>query len=181
MDDDNIIQAICNWCMDWIISIIKIKKNVFEEMQSIKTKAYEIIKLSNNKILADSHSEFILCLCRNNELMFDKNLPKKANNLEDSCAINDDEIVIYGIIEGYISDNDFLIFYDIKNNKEIKSLKIGSKCAGNKSIRLINKDRLIITHNNKIILVDIINIKIINEFKQPLDIYDIFLLIKMKF
>ena len=176
MDDDNIIQTKCIGCMDWIISIIKIKKNILEEIQSIKTTAHKIIKLSNNKILADSLNEFILYLYQNNKLILDKKLSQNVKYLNDSCAINDDEIVIYGNIEGYISDNDFLIFYDIKNNKEIKSLKIGSYCYGNKSIRLINKDRLIITHNNKIILIDIINTKIINEFKRPLDIDDIFLL-----
>ncbi len=162
MDDDNIIQAKCIDCMDWIISIIKIKKNILEEIQSIKTTAHKIIKLSNNKILADSLNEFILYLYQNNKLIFDKKLSKNVVFLGDSCAINDEEIVIYGNKWGFISNYDFLIFYDIKNNKEIKSLKIGSgNCSGNKYMRLINKDSLIITHNNKIILIDISNRKII--------------------
>ena len=162
MDDDNIIQAKCIDCMDWIISIIKIKKNILEEIQSIKTTAHKIIKLSNNKILADSLNEFILYLYQNNKLILDKKLSKNVVLLGDSCAINDEEIVIYGNKWGFISGYDFLIFYDIKNNKEIKSLKIGSgNCSGNKYMRLINKDSLIITHNNKIILIDISNRKII--------------------
>ena len=178
MDDDNIIQAICNYCMDWIISIKKNKKNILEEIQSIKTTAHKIIKLSNNKILADSLNEFILYLYQNNKLILDKKLSQNVKYLNDSCAINDDEIVIYGNIEGYISDNDFLIFYNIKNNKEIKSLKIGSYCYGNKSIHLISKDHLIITHNNKIILIDIINRKILCEYKEKDEIKNIFILNK---
>ena len=93
----------------------------------------------------------------------------------DSIEIKEDEIAIYCEKEGIISDNDFLIFYDVKNNIEIKSLKLGGEVTGCQKIWLFNNNRLIIDYGPKFIIIDIINRKILNEIKIKEEIETLFL------
>ena len=57
-----------------------------------------------------------------------------------------------------------ILFYNIETDKIIEKLKVG-KGENNHEMTLLNKDNLIISGNGTIILIDIKDRKIINEFK----------------
>ena len=108
----------------------------------------------------------MLYLFQNGKLVFDKKITI-GNNIYVSNAleINEDEIVIYCTKSGLIGDTDFLLFYDIKNNNEKKSLKLGNSSSSTTDIKLINQNHFIIAFGSKIFVIDIKNRKIIHEHK----------------
>jgi len=172
MEDDNIIQK-----KNDILQVTKIKKYSLEEVQTINICNYHgVYKLSKEKILVRSSSDFHIFLYQNGKLTLTKKFKKgKINFSYDSCEIKEDEIAIYCTKEGLISDNDFLIFYDVKNNIEIKALKLGGSVGGCQKICLFNNNRLIINYGPKFIIIDIINRKILNEIKIKEEIETLFL------
>jgi len=165
MEDNNIINKLIDE-----IKVIKIKKYTMEEIQSIKAEAFDVYKLSNNKILIYEFPEYVIYLFQNGKLVFNKKITI-GNNITtyNSLQINEDEIVIYCNKRGLIGGSFFLLFYDIQNNNEKKSLKLGdsSICT---DIRLINKDHFIVAFGPKIFVIDIKNRKIIHEQKAMNDI-----------
>ena len=166
MENNNIINH-----LDHEIKVIKIKKYTLEEMQSIKTSIFYLYKLSNNKILIDDLHEFMLYLFQNDKLVFNKKITIGNNiSVDNALEINEDEIVFYCRKDGLISESYFLLFYDIKNNNEKKSLKLGGE-SHSTDIRLFNENLFIIAFNSKILTIDIKNRKIINEYKTNKEIY----------
>ena len=165
MEDNNIINKLIDE-----IKVIKIKKYTMEEIQSIKAEAFDVYKLSNNKILIYEFPEYVIYLFQNGKLVFNKKITI-GNNITtyNSLQINEDEIAIYCNKRGLIGGSFFLLFYDIQNNNEKKSLKLGdsSICT---DIRLINKDHFIVAFGPKIFVIDIKNRKIIHEQKAMNDI-----------
>ena len=164
MEDNNIIKYTS---MENEIKVIKIKKYSMEEIQSIKTYFSYVYKLSNNKILIIHGDENLLYLFQNGKLVFDKKITIGNNiSANDALEINEDEIVFYCDKKGLIGESRFLLFYDIKNNNEKKSLKIGNYyTADTYDIRLINQNYFIIAFDRKIFAIDIKNRKIIHERK----------------
>lgn len=59
----------------------------------------------------------------------------------------------------------YLKFYDIKDNKKIKTWKLGDHKSG-ENLLLLDKNNLIVEFNNKIVLIDPIKKTIRNEFKH---------------
>ena len=167
MEDNYIINKLdkfANKLDDDKIKVIKIKKYTMEEIQSIKSFAYDIYKLSNNKILIYDFHEYMIYLFQNGKLVFDKKITIGNNiTLYNALEINEDEIVIYCTKSGLIGDSFFLIFYDIKNINEKKSLKLGNSSSFTTDIRLINQNHFIIAFGSKIFVIDIKNRKIIHE------------------
>ena len=124
MEDDNlIIQTREN------IKLIKVKEKEIEVIQNIsKKECRDIFKISNDKIFLLFDSFIRLCFYKKGYLEgtfkeIDFNPKKRIKNIYE---INEDEIVISYTEEVLLfGDNDFLLFYNIKQNKEIKTLKIG--------------------------------------------------------
>ena len=172
IDYDFVICDICmdidyGYIMEKEIKVIKIKKYTMEEIQSIKTTIYDVWKLSNNKILIKDLDEYLLYLFQNGRLVFNKKITI-GNNIfaYDALEINEDEIVFYCDKKGLIGESRFLLFYDIKNNIEKKSLKIGNFYTNDTfDIRIINQNHFIIAFDRKIFVIDKKNRKIIHEYK----------------
>jgi len=165
MGDNNIIQ-VGDISKGEFLKVIKIKKNTLEEIQALKIAQFGVYKLSNEKILVHCLDDFKIFLYQNGKLSLCQTFPRGNIHFSyDSCQIKDDEIAIYCYKSGIIWDNTFLVFYDVKNNIEIKSLKLGSNSWGWKKICVFNKNRLILSYLQKFIIIDIINRKIINETK----------------
>ena len=61
--------------------------------------------------------------------------------------------------------NAYIKFYDIKDNKKIKTLKLGDHKSGEKLL-FIDKNNLAVEFNNKILLIDPIKKTIRNELKH---------------
>ena len=174
MDDDNVIKM----CHDYI-KIYRIKKNFIEEIQTIKIDVEKICKLSNEKILLYKNSYgynyYKIYLYHNGKLIdSNKNYEKEEEGTQiyDLCAINEDEIVLYCSLKGKIyGENSCLIFFDIKNNKYTKTLKIGDEAldARQCKLSLMNKDFLAVSHKilfvHKFILIDLKNRRIKKEIK----------------
>ena len=82
------------------------------------------------------------------------------------CQTREKEIAIYHKKKGKIyGENAYLKFYDIKDNKKIKTLKLGDHKSG-ENLLLLDKNNLIVEFNNKIVLIDPIKKTIRNEFKH---------------
>ena len=73
------------------------------------------------------------------------------------------QFIIIGKVKifGY---NAFLMFYDIKKNKEIQTLKLGDGEDGRR-VFLANKDNLILERNRKLVVIDIKSRNIKKEIK----------------
>ena len=81
------------------------------------------------------------------------------------CKINEDEIGIKVTKEGLIfGSNDYVIFFHLKKNKKIKSLKVG-KNGQLGGIFLINKDNILVGEDDKLIIIDTKSRYIKKEFK----------------
>ena len=87
--------------------------------------------------------------------------------------INENEYALFSEKKGILyGTNNYLIFYDMKNEKKIKSIKIGDGKIVFSDFSLLNKDNLIIFGNDSNILVDVNNKKIKKEFKYELFLDD---------
>ena len=162
MNDDNLI------IFDYeCLKVFKIKKKSLEEVQKVEESPSDIYKLSNERFLLRDYDNFKIYVYENGKLEDGK---KKFNWNDDNmfndlCEINENEIVIYYTKEGKIYGyNAFLLFYDIKKNKEIKTLKLGDGDNGS-TIFLANNNDLIVERNNKLVLIDPKNRNIKKEFK----------------
>ena len=165
MNDDNIIIFYGEQA-----KIYKIKRKFIEEINSIEIEYSHLYCLLNEKFLLsdwnyDSEKNIFKILSyENDKIQETKTFDKKIDNIKNICAINENEIAIYyykdGRIYGY---NSFLLFYDINNCKEIKTLKLGNY-EWSDTLLLI-KDVLIVELNKKIALLDIKNKTIKKELK----------------
>ena len=166
MDDNNLILV--EGIPRTTLLILKIKKNSFEEIEKIenKDKIYSIQKLKNNKILIKYPNYFKIYSYSNSKLIDDNIIINTGDDtIYDYCQINENEIGISTDKKGtFFGTNDILIFYDIKNNKPIKTLKVG-KGQNRGTLYLVNKDYLIVEGDNKMILVDVKSRNIKKEIK----------------
>ena len=98
MNDDNIIIFYYEK-----IKVIKVKRNSFEEIQTIDESRSQIYKLLNEKILFTNCEKFEIYsyengkLSDNNKISFNYN---EDNYFNDLCQINENEIAIYYYREG---------------------------------------------------------------------------------
>ena len=154
------------------LKLIQIKKHSFDEIQSIdipnlKTLGKNLLKISNEKICIRDDKyfkfyDFIDGKLQKSKLEFKLSI-KSENIIRDYCIINKNEIAIHYEEEGKIwGSTDFLMFYDIKNNKEIKTLKLGDGCAA-EDICLINDNYLASSCGTGFRIIDIKNRKLIKE------------------
>ena len=135
----------------------KLKLNL--KIQKKKKNFEYLFKLSNNKILIkDYKNKYVTYSYKTDELKPIKDYFTISNHCFSNsiCVINENQIAIYYSKDGKLfGENGFILFYDIKNLKEIKTLKLGNYERGNEMI-LINNN-LIVELNNKLILIDINN------------------------
>ena len=145
MDDGLVIIISKNYT-----KIVKFKKNEIEEINTIKC---NFSRLSNT--LFKSYKK--LYFYEQGKLVFDKELPyyQYDEGIKRIYPINEDEHILFTEKNRLTYDNnDFLIFYDIKNNKRIKTLKVGNGDHGYNML-LINKNNLIVTgESGKFFLID---------------------------
>ena len=181
MDDGNIIINGYN------IQIVQIKKNTIEKIWEPEVKLSIKKRFLNNtfliqrnensekaasvwEYLAKSKFNKILYKYNKGELIYYKNISdiykSKVSNI---CQINENEYVLYVYQEDEINgESDILIFYDMKLDKKITTLKVG-KGENLGEMFVFDQENLIISGNENIILIDIRNRKIKNEFQY--DIY----------
>lgn len=169
MNDGNVI--IITLSVD--IKIVKIKENTIEEIWNEKRKGYKITKLLNENFFLNSKKEKQKLLYKydNGKLISYKNLNEidKKENFRFLCQINENELALFSEKKGILyGTNNYLIFYDMNNEKTIKSIKIGDGEKVFSDLYLLNKDNLIIFGNDSIILVDVKNKKIKKELKYEL-------------
>lgn len=114
------------------------------------------------------------------KLIINKNIAKlyKDEGIENICYIHDNEYAFYTKKKGKIfGTNYYIIFYDMKNNKKIKELKIKRGDIVPTYDMVLNKDTLIIDgKDDTIILIDTKIRKIKKEINLALLTSDIFLL-----
>ena len=153
MNDDNIIMIFGDE-----IKIYKIKRKTLKEIDSAKINYDDFYILTNEKLLSkdyDWNSEkniFYVYLYENGKLNKQNEFSKKEENIENICGINENEIVIYYYKEGFFGST-FLLFYDIKNCKDIKTIKMGKYDSGREML-LLNDNNLIVDFNEKLVLID---------------------------
>ena len=193
MNDGNVIQR----TKYQNIKVIKIKKNNIEEIWNFEANSDYMKRLSDDLIYIEakkrerdagffgtiSFYEEEIYSYNNGQLTFYKNIHnlKKEKGMENMCLINKNEIAFYAKQKGKIyGTNEFLYFYDIQNNKKLKKFKVGNG-QNIHEMRLINKDSLIFSRDESVILFDVKNRKILNEFKFELNIRKIILLSENKF
>ena len=167
MDDDNIIIKGKD-----TIRVIKIKKKGVEFIQIIdEIGYYSINKLSNKTILLGNFNNIKLYSYNNGKLIDDNHLINI--NCINAYMINENEIGIHTYDKGYFSQYDILIFYDLKNDKQIASLKIGkTKQYSSWCCKTIGNN-LIFYYDNKYLIIDTEKRKIIKEGKVELRIWEI--------
>ena len=154
------------------LKVIQIKKHSLDEIQSIdipgeKNFVTNLLKISDEKICFRNAKHFYFYDFIDSKLQKTKlefKLPIKIENIiTDHCTINENEIAIHYEEEGKIwGSTVFLMFYDIKNNKEIKTLKLGDGCNA-KEICLINDKYLAANYNTGFRIIDIKNRQFIKE------------------
>lgn len=151
------------------IKIFKIKSKSIKNIYSSYKPLFEIYKLINDKILLYTNvgdvdkngTEIKICLYKGSNLddILEFKIKYDVNAL---CQINENEIAFYctkyGKLFGY---NAYVIFYDLENNKEIKSLKLGNWKDddnnwddGNIKIFLAKENCIIVILNDKLELID---------------------------
>ena len=146
--------------------IMEVTKNNIKKIWVSEKKSKTIKKLSNKIFLANIITksagkikvitEEELYTYNKRKLIFYKNISKlyKDKCIENICHIEDTEYALYVNQKGKIfGTNDFLIFYDMKYEREIKKLKVGTG-KNRYEMLLIKKDTLIIEGNENIILID---------------------------
>ena len=168
MNDGNLIIIVSKG-----IKIVKIEKNTIEEIWNEKKKTFKITKLLNENffIYSKEDKQKLLYKYDNGKLISYKNLNEldKKESISFLCQINENEYALFSEKKGILyGTNNYLIFYDMKNEKKIKSIKIGDGKIVFSNFFLLNKDNLMIFGNDSNILVDVKNKKIKNEFKYEL-------------
>ena len=139
--------------------IFKVKRKSIEEINCINVEFSNLYTLLNEKFLTTSwdwesdKNIFKILSYENEQLNEIKKFSKKIESIENICAINENEIAIYYSKDGKLfGQNAFLLFYDITNYKDIKTLKLGNYEYGNEMFFL--NDKLIIDLNEKIQIID---------------------------
>ena len=168
MNDGNLIIIVSKG-----IKIVKIEKNTIEEIWNEKKKTFKITKLLNENffIYSKEDKQKLLYKYDNGKLISYKNLNEldKKESISFLCQINENEYALFSEKKGILyGTNNYLIFYDMKNEKKIKSIKIGDGKKVFSNFFLLNKDNLIIFGSDSNILVDVKNKKIKKEFKYGL-------------
>ena len=124
MDDDIVIIA-----TDDEIKLINIKEKDFEIIQTLKIKAKKLLKMSEHKILVfDSNKKMYFFPYENKNLKsVNETKIKTINKLEINSfhifAINENELAI-SYTDGFFTNNRNIGFFDLKNDKKIKSFKV---------------------------------------------------------
>ena len=156
------------------LKVIKINKHIFEITQIIEiSDIYEnkIIKMSKEKICLYRENFFKFYLYKNGILIDEKqeiNFNIKNKKIKGCCPINENEIALLCDERNFlvIFFTHFLMFYDIKNKKEIKTLKLGSfEFFNNGSCCLVNENYLVTSKNDVLQIIDTKTRKIIKEIK----------------
>ena len=192
MDDGHIIVNTYND----EIKIIDIKKDKIEEIWKFDKKSDYIQKLSTTKLLIyvkkdKSGSENELYTYDKDKLIFYKNINKiykerpnrkyQGDYAKNICHINEDEFILYVNKKGKLyGRNECLIFYDMKNNKEIKSLKVG-KGENSNNMVLVNKENLLVEGEKSTILVNVKKRKITKELEFGIELYCVIILNEKSF
>ena len=170
MEDEKIIYS----NNDYYIKIIEVNENQINTIQVIKVYVDypKLCKLSNGKILEYGYDPKIYFYSyKNGSLNKDSQIIdiKKNFNFQDICEINENEIAIYSTQEAlnpFKDWNDYLIFYNYKNNKK-KGKEIQSyKFAESGYLYLLNENFILIVTYSKTILVDIKKKSFISELKN---------------
>jgi hypothetical protein len=192
MDDGHVIVNTSND----EIKIIDIKKDKIEEIWKLDKKSNYIQKLSTTKLLINikkdkSGRDYELYTYDKDKLIFYKNINKiykkrpdkkyQGDYAQNICHIKEDEFILYINKKGKLyGRNEYLIFYDMKNNKEIKSLKVG-KGENSNDMVLVNKETLLVGGEKSTILVNIKKRKITKELEFGIELYCVIILNEKSF
>ena len=163
------------------IVIIKISKDSIEEIWKIDNGEYSIITyiLLNENFFLKIKSQYNLYKYEENKLISYKDLTTLCNKEEFSgiYQITENEYVLFSIKTQVIfGEICYIIFYDMQNDKKIKSLKIGKAQNYYNKILLLNETALIIMGEDCIVLIDVKNRNIKKEFKYKLNFDHIIIL-----
>ena len=190
MDDGNVVLH----TQEYYIKIIKVKKHSIEEIWKLDKEIAEIGRLLNNnkflfyikedtgeriqsswfikdKTLIKYEWNHYIYLYEKGQFICEKNINGLYENegVENVCQINENEFALLACQKGKLyGENDVLIFYDINTNKKIKTIKIG-KIEFEHRMLFAGGDNLIVEREQKIILVDVKNRSIKNEFNYEID------------
>lgn len=170
MSDGNVIMVFIDK-----IKIVKIHQNFIEEILTLNKKSASIFEFFYKenfliRCLADEQPPHARGFFRHMFLVYDKYLYKyekgqlisykklndlyKKKKIKMISQINFNEYALLSKKTGKIyGENDYIIFYDMITDKELKKLKIG-KAERYGKIFLLNKDNLIALRENSIILID---------------------------
>ena len=170
-DDENVIFQTIKY-EKYFLKIIKIKKYNIEEIWKLKYGAYgtQLQKLLNNNFLIG----YNLYIYERDKLTCVKNLENIYENagIGTTLQINENEIVIYCQQSGKLfGEYDALLLFDLETDKKINTLKLGDATREHKMF-FAGGDNLLVDRGNiygcKILLVDIKNMTIKNEFDYML-------------
>jgi len=150
------------------IHVIKVNEKSIEIIESIEANYSKIFKFSNNFIAVYQISSINFYEYEQGILIESNYKINIKEIIYEICEVNKIEIAIYCYESGILyGRTDFLIFYDIKNDKRITSFKVGEGKSTNKFLRLINKNSIILQHDTIFYLVDTIQRKI----KKTINLY----------
>ena len=165
------------------ILIVKISKNSIEEIWKLDNResdnSIEINILLNENFLIKIYPKYNLYKYEENKLISYKDITTlyKNENVEAICQITENEYALLSRKKGLISgETCYIIFYDMKNDKKIKSLKIGKGDKYYCEMFLLNETNLISSGKDFIVLIDIKKRNIIKEIKYEFDFHNIILL-----
>ena len=159
MNDDNLIIFYLD-----IIKIFEVKRKTIEEIYSfnIQMDFYNnVFNFFGDKfIITDFDYSTNKGICaflsyENKKINKQNQYENKKYDFIEACGINENEIVLLCKHKEKLfgGDKAYLLFYDIKNYKDIKALKLGNFEYGN-HILLLNDDNLIVELNKKFILIN---------------------------
>ena len=176
LDDGNVILF-----KSLEINIIKVKKDSIEQIWKEKNFYLNNKLLNGNFLITYGKKDEMKGLYKyeNCALKQYKDLKKiyEKENVYCLCQLTENEYVFSsrrkGLLFGYKC---YLIFYDIQNDKTIKSLKLGDDKNYYGELFLLNKENLIVSGYNMVGLIDIKNRKVKTEFKYKIIFEDIILL-----
>ena len=157
MNDDSLIIFFYEF-----IKVFEVKRKTIEEIYSIKMNMdfENVFDLFGEKFIVmyfDYYTNKGIC----EFLSYENKKINQQNQYEnnkykfiEACGLNENEIVFFCHQKGKLfGDKAYLLFYDIKNNKDIKALKLGNFEYGNK-ISLLNDNNLIVELHEKLILIN---------------------------
>ena len=163
------------------LKVLQIKKHSLDEIQSIDISDSKIIgknckKISNEKICVRDDKCFKFYDFKDNKLQKSKiefKFPMKSEKITDFCVINENEIAIHYDEDSFFGNTAFLMFFDIKNNEQIKTLKLIYRLYRENAndindICLINDNYLSINYYDGFRIIYIKNGKLIEEIYSNL-------------